>query len=126
MVFVRLAASSLGGYTYRNGSNIAMDVLGCFFATDIGCNNGVFFREWALESTDGDVCGGNCTVLEKENDNILLSDECSEELIPTKLKMSTNQFIQLCDEWQEKIVKLMPKEVIIKHEHGRFFIETSD
>jgi len=48
------------------------------------------------------------------------------ERVPTKLKIAVKQFVQLCDDWQKKVVQKKPKEVIIKHEHGEFFIETSD
>ena len=124
MNFVKLLLDvSYGNYSYEDASNVEMDILGHFFC-DVGCDASDFFRKWALTSIDEDVCGGNCTVLEKVGDNIVLSDEYPVEPVPTKLKMTTKQFVQLFDEWQEKIVKLRPKEVIIKHENGEFFIET--
>ncbi|MCX5924859.1 MAG: hypothetical protein NT124_00985 [Candidatus Dependentiae bacterium] len=113
-------------YSYKNASDVEMTILGRFFTSDVGCDEHDAFRKWALTSIDEDVCGGNCTVLEKVGDNIVLSDEYPVEPVPTKLKMTTKQFVQLWDEWQEKVVKLKPKEVTIKHEHGEFFIETVD
>jgi hypothetical protein len=40
--------------------------------------------------------------------------------------MSRDQFIKLLDDWQEKVCKLKPKEVIIKHENDEFVIETKN
>jgi hypothetical protein len=45
---------------------------------------------------------------------------------PPGLKMSRFQFVKLLDEWQEKVCRHQPKEVIIKHENGEFFIETKN
>lgn len=129
MNYVRfLLDANRGDYFYENSSNAPLYVLGRFFFSDVRYSGSYFFREWAIESTDGDGCGGNYAVLEKENDNILISDEYPVLPIPIKLKMTTQQFVQLFDEWQEKVVKhkYKPKEVIIKQEHGQFFIETSD
>jgi hypothetical protein len=39
--------------------------------------------------------------------------------------MSRQQFAQLFDDWQEKVCKYRPKEVIIKHENDQFTIETN-
>jgi hypothetical protein len=40
--------------------------------------------------------------------------------------MSGQQLIQLLDDWQEKVCKLKPKEVLIKFENGEFSIETKE
>ena len=47
----------------------------------------------------------------------------SEEEIPTRLQISKEQFETLLDDWQEKVCKRKPREVIIKHVDDRFFIE---
>jgi hypothetical protein len=124
MNFVRLYYKKYY-YSYRDSSNIEMNILGLFFS-NVGCDGRTFFKDWALAGQDGDTCGGNCTILEIENDDVLLSDEYSIEAVPTKLRMTRAQFVQLFDEWQEYVCKTQPKEVVIKHEHGHFFIETSD
>jgi len=117
-------------YSYKNASNMRMAILGCFFFSDVGTDSNNPFREWALVSVYGDTASGNCTFLEiflRDNTKYVLpSDQFSEDLVPTKLKMTVKQFIQLCDDWQEKVVKRKPKEVIIKHALGEFLIETSD
>lgn len=113
-------------YYFDDASNVAMIVLGRFFSTDIGCDRITFFKDWALENIDGSTCGGNCTRLENENNFIIITDEYSVEPTPTQVRMTVQQFAQLFDEWQEKAVNQTPKQVIIKHEHGKFFIETSE
>ena len=40
--------------------------------------------------------------------------------------MTLSQYVQLLDEWENKICKEMPKEVIIKHENDQFIIETKN
>lgn len=115
-----------GTYFFKQASNMQMTILGRFFATDVGCAGRTFFKDWVLEGPEVSAVGGNCTFLERDMNNIFLSDEYPEESVPTKLRMTVQQFLQLFDEWQEKVVRKEPKEVIIKHEHGQFFIETSD
>ncbi|MCX5925490.1 MAG: hypothetical protein NT124_04340 [Candidatus Dependentiae bacterium] len=125
MDFVKLALDpNFCGYSYDDASNVGMTILGRFLRSDVGGSGRPFFREWALESIDGDICGGNITILEKVGDDIVLADEYSDEPVPTKLKMTTKQFVLIFDEWQKKVVKLKPKEVIIKYENDQFFIET--
>ncbi len=84
------------------------------------------FKKWGLTDSWGDACSGNLTALEKDNDYILLTDLYSEEETPTELKMTQEQFVQILTNWEEKVLKLKPKEVIIKHEHNQFIMETKD
>lgn len=126
MDFTKLIMTPRGTYFYRGASSMEMSILGCFFSSDVRCDDSDSLKQWALVSTDGDASGGNCIALEKENDSILLSDDYSLEAVPTKLQMTTDQFVRLFDEWQEKVIMLRPREVTIKHEHGQFFIETGD
>jgi hypothetical protein len=49
-----------------------------------------------------------------------------EDEIPTKLKLTRQQFVDIIAEWYEKVCKHKPKEVIIKHENDHFFIETKN
>lgn len=113
-------------YSYEAASNVEMAILGLFFTEDVGCDAKSPWRNWAFFSADGAVSTGNITLLEKKQDTILLSDQYSKEPVPTKLKISTEHFVKLCDEWQKKVVDHEPKKVIIKHEHGQFTIETSN
>lgn len=128
MNFVKLELSSGGTYSYIDASTIAMNILGSFLST-IGCHKSIY-KEWALaDKTDpqskfGYSCGANIIFLEEENNNIYLSDNYSEEKIPTRLQMSKEQFVTLLDGWQEKVCKYKPKEVIIKYCNDQFTIET--
>jgi hypothetical protein len=40
--------------------------------------------------------------------------------------MTKKQFVQLLDDWQEKVCKRKPKEVTITYDGNQFTIETSD
>jgi len=128
MDFARLLVDdpTYGNYFYSDSTSEALCVLGLFFSEEIGPNGRNFFRDWANTSVNGDIIRGNCTIFENEQGSILLSDEWPVIPNPTKLKMTIKQFVQLCDDWQEKVVKRKPKKVIIKHEHGEFYIETSN
>jgi hypothetical protein len=116
-----------GNYSYRDSSNIAMSILGECFASDIG--SGTSFRDWAAASTDGDTYGGNISLLEIENDEIIII-ECYLE-IEASVRMKLSQFIKLCDEWHNKLYKNKkredrPRKVHMIHDNGKFWIETED
>lgn len=124
MEFVKLLLSqNYKGYSYIDASDIKMTILGLFLTDDVGCSSSPF-KEWAFNDNWGDACSGNTTSLEKEDNHILLTDLYPEEEIPTQLKMTHDQFIKLLDDWEEKVCKPMPKEVVIKHENDQFIVET--
>lgn len=109
-------------YHYKKGSNLQMDILGNFLASDYDCTWSSF-REWALdEKWRGG--SGNITMVEKDNGYIYLSNLYSNEAEPTELCMTVAQFVQLLDNWRNIVCKHKPKEVIIKHEYGQFIFET--
>lgn len=110
-------------YSYDSGSDLGMDILGCFLSCDIECRISAF-REWALNDREA-TAGGDITLLDKENGIIVLTDMYSEEDEPTELKMSTQQFVQLLDDWEQKVCKVMPAEVVVKHDGDKFVIETT-
>ena len=124
--FIKLSLTESGwNYIYEDASSIAMNILGNFLSCDVGCSKqcSPSFQDWALDDKLGMGTSGNITFLEKEGNYIFLTDQCSQEEDPTELKMSRQQFVKLLDEWQEKVCKTKPKEVIIKHESDIFFIE---
>lgn len=123
MEFARLAISPYGGYLCKNTSNIAMTILGRFLVSDV--IRPLFFKEWAFDNESDHACA-NLTDLDKENGYIVLSDLYSEEETPTELKMTPQQFVQILTDWEEKVCKLLPKEVIIKHENDQFVFETKE
>jgi hypothetical protein len=129
-----------GFYAYRGGTTSEMDVLGIFLATDVGCGKQEWpsFTDWALADKDDPnsefthTIGGNATSLEEDdNGNIHLvdstgSDDDDEYYIPGRIIVTRQQFVQLLDDWQEKVCKHKPKEVMIKYNNDQFIIETND
>ncbi len=125
MEFVKLLLSqSYEGYSYINASDIKMGNLGLFLTDDVGSRPSVF-KKYAFNNRQ-QYMSSNATTLEKQNGYILLRDQYPEEESPVNLKMSQDQFIKLLDDWEEKVCKLKPKEVIIKYENDEFIIETKD
>src|ERR1700735_4656873 len=122
MDFVKLVYDGCH-YRYNGGSGLKMDILGRFLLSEIRWDI-TTYREWACDEAYLSACG-NITSLDKEGGYIYLSDLYSEEQVPTELKMTVQQFIQLLDDWQDKVCKLKPKEVIIKYENDKFVIETN-
>jgi hypothetical protein len=121
-----------GDYSSREASNIEMEILGEFLS-NIGCRHPSTYKEWALTGKTnphakfGYGIGIQEIFLEEEEDGfIYISDNCSEETIPSRLKMTQQQFVQLLDDWQEKVCKYKPSEVIIKYENDQFIIEINE
>ena len=111
MEFIKLIISPYGGsYIYRDASNEEMTILGHFLASDVGCFT-LSFKEWGLtEKWSNDETNGNLTVLKKDDKYIYLSDLFSEEEVPVELKMTREQYGQILTAWEEKVLKLRPKE----------------
>ncbi|SRR5260221_3253707 len=127
MDFIKLIESSLGGYIYRDASNEEMTILGHFLASDIRCGGSESYREWGLtDKWKNDETNGNITALERSGNYILLRDLFSEEEVPTALRMTREQFGQMLTDWEEKVCKKKPREVVIKHENDQFIIETTE
>lgn len=136
MEFIHLIISANERYTYKAASNIAMNILGDFFTTDVWCFGGQSFKDWALANKEDLASqftyhiGANATFLEEEDDGYIYLHDANEWDTEKRksqyLKISRHQFVQLIDAWQEKVCKAKPKEVIIKHENDQFIIETKD
>jgi len=125
MEFIKLTISISGHYRYQDASNEEMTILGHFLATDVGYHPSSF-KEWGINDDWGDSTNGNLTALDKDNNYILLTDLYSEEASPTALKMTREQYVQVINEWEEKVCKLKPKEVTIRYDNDEFIIETKD
>ena len=127
MEYVKLLYS-LNSYSYNGGSCIKIDILGCFLSTDVGCGiqTSPTYQDWIQDDSLGYAVSGNITCLEKEGDIIILEDMLSEEKIPTKVKLSRKQLVQLLDDWQEKVCKTKPQYIMIKYENDQYTIETSE
>lgn len=133
MEFVHLKYCD-GWYSYQGASNIRMGILGCFLLSDVRCYSPTF-KEWALadKNTPGsgftNYIGGNATELEEENNDIYLFDgtePMTKEIRANGFKINRFQFIQLLDDWKEKVCEKKPKEVVIRHENDQFIIEAKD
>ncbi|HRN77903.1 MAG TPA: hypothetical protein PLU71_01570 [Candidatus Dependentiae bacterium] len=127
MNFVRLILDiDYGNYSYNGASNTEMGNLGLFFTDDVGCSGGDSFKDFVLN--DKFLCASsNATYLEKEDDYILLSSLHAEDLYnPVELRITRDQFLKLINDWNEKVCKVKPKEVIIKYENGEFIFETKN
>lgn len=123
MNFVKLTYDN-GYYHYKGGSNLQMDILGNFLASDYDCTWSSF-REWALdEKWRGG--SGNITMIEKDNGYIYLSNLYSDEAEPTELRMTVQQFVQLLDDWRSIVCKNKPREITVKRSEDHFVIETCE
>jgi hypothetical protein len=121
MKFVRLLLSPYKSHFFKEASDVEMAILGQFLTGNVSCGS-LSFKEWIFNDRETSACG-NTICLEKEDSYILMSDMYSEEEVPTKLKLTQVQYLQIFDEWQEKVCKLKPKEVIIKYEDDQFIME---
>jgi len=121
MEFIKLVISSNERYSYDSASNIKMNILGDFLISDVSRPSS--FINWALDTESNHACA-NLTDLEKENDYIFMTDLYSEEETPTELKITLQQFVRILTDWEEKVLKVKPKEVVIKYENDEFTIET--
>ena len=123
MNFVKIIYQS-GSYNCFDTDSVKMYILGMFLVREVNCDV-LFFKEWLFDS-EYTCIDGNSIELDKENEHILLRDTYSQEKIRTVLRISNQQFLKILDEWNEKVIKLKPKEVIIKYENDKFVIETKD
>jgi len=126
MEFIKLRLRVLPSisYSYEDASSIEMNILGNFLACDARYNPSSFI-EYVFNNEE-QYTSSNLTALEKEGNYILLTDLFSEEKVSTVLKMTREQFVQVLTDWEEKVLKLKPKEVIIKYEDDQFSIETKN
>jgi hypothetical protein len=123
MIFAKmLLTPAWKNYTCTEASNTEMGILGSLLSRDVE-GDALSYKQTIADNSLRAQCG-NCTFMVKENGYIILSELYSEEAEPTKFKISKLAFMQLLDDWQEKVFKHMPKEVIIRYENDHFFIET--
>lgn len=121
-------------YRYEKSNSLKMSILAMFLKSDTP-HFLEDYKKWALTDKNtpnaeyAETYGGNCTNLEDDNGIIYLDNEyLQDKNTPTRLKMSREQFVQILDEWDQKVVKAnpKPKEVIIKQENDQFTIETTE
>jgi len=129
-----------GFYEHNDGTTPEMDVLGVFLASDVGCDaqEWSLLKDWALankadpHSRFNYTMSGNTTFLEEDADGTIhLIDDTSSDpddihYIPTRIKMTRQQFVLLLDDWAEKVCVRKPEEVIITYDNNQFIIETHE
>lgn len=126
MEFVKsLYSTTFKDYSYQSSTTIKMDIIWHFFGDDVQCFGTMSFRNWAFDPVAMST-GGNITDFFKEDDKIVISDSYSLERVPTEVYMTNQQFVQLLDDWEEKVCKLQPKEVVITRENDQFNIVTGE
>lgn len=132
MSYVTLQLGENGFYTYKGADKADISILGCFLSSDVESFGTSSFRAWALaDKTQQDTgwtwtFGGNITNLEEDEGFVLLTldlplEEDEEEVV---LKMTKKQFVKLLDDWDERVYKIRPQEVIITEVNGEFIFET--
>jgi len=120
--YVRYRKTEDNEYNYLNASNIEMNILGNFLIYD-GRYGVSEFKEWALDDRYTSS-GGNITLLEKENDFIIINDEFRERQGEALgFKIPKQAFINLLDEW-DKVFNQKPLEILITYDGQKFTIET--
>jgi len=125
MKSVTLVLTPYNTYWYHNSASQEMLILGGFFISNFACGYREY-QDWKFDDSQNASTSSNCTLLEKNEGLIVLSDLYSELKKPTQVRITRQNFVSLCDEWQEKVCKHKPKEVTIKHENGHFPIEVKD
>lgn len=117
-------------YNYKYSTNVEMEILG-FFLSRGAWLDVALFKEWAIANKEDPQSkfsygiGANITYLEEDEGYIFVQDTACKEKNPLRLKMFKSQFIQLLDDWDEKVCKKRPQVVLIKHENGQFIMDTS-
>jgi len=104
------------GYSYKDADTIKMCILGSFLASDV-CSRPSTFKEWVWDY-EYQTTASNITGLEKEGDNIILSDLYDEDDPPSYLQLTREQFLYVLDTW-EQLYKEGPKQIIIIMEDGK-------
>lgn len=109
-------------YTCTEASDADMLILGNMLADDVR-NNALSYKQTLADDTLHGQ-SGNFVSMIKENGYVILSDLYSEEAAPTEFRIPRYLFERLLDDWQEKVCKRKPRELIIKHIDDKFTIET--
>jgi len=116
-------------------SSFEMAILGVFLSRDVRWDYVDNFKTWEIdwkvnrEKKRIYAIDNTIVTLERTKGYIYFTNENpnDDSIEPiTYFKISTQQFLQLLDDWQEKVCNQKPKRVCIKHENNEFTIETSN
>jgi hypothetical protein len=112
-------------YNYNGSSDIAMDILGLFFISDISWHGISSVRNWILNPQYTEL-ETNITTLEKQGDYIILRDLFpQEEYEERPCVITTLQFFQLLHDWKEAY-EIKPKTISIICENDQFTMQTQN
>jgi hypothetical protein len=100
--------------------NSKMCNLGIFLAYDVGSYSDRF-KAWIVNDKES-ITLKNVTFLEKKQGLVMITDLYSEEKQPTSIVLTSDQFLQILNDWT-KAIKSKPQEVIVKLEDGQFILE---
>ena len=116
-------------YTIYDTSNQSMYILGSFFS-DIGNRQDLiyFFENWPFDENESDCINTNATCIEKEDRLIYLTSSIpgDDGYDNTALIMTYQQFSELMHNWQEKVCKSKPEEIMITYDNNQFNLETKE
>ncbi len=111
-------------YTCTEVSDAELLILGNMFADDVRDNAFSYKQTLADDTLRGQ--SGNFVSMIKENGDVVLRDLYSEMAVPVEFKVTHHAFMQLLNDWQNKVCRPKPKEVLIKYDGSNFIIETKD
>lgn len=111
------------GYEYLDSNSIELTIFGHFLTTDAAAKDAPSsYKEWSHDNRYKGS-GGNITNLDKENGNILISDQFSEEPDGGPfLTITKENFIELLNTW-ELALKEKPAEIVITKEAGKVIMK---
>ena len=132
MSSVRFIKDRHGYINFQGGTDIPIEILGHFLMTDNHCSKNSW-QDWAKEAKSlrddqfPHTVGSNITFLEIDQNEIIsmyndLDHNELEEKAP-HLKISVDQFVELLDEWYERVCKQQPQEVLLKYENNTYTLE---
>lgn len=111
-------------YCSQESSDIKMCILSHFLTDDVSCSS---IESYIGLAYDPEFRGGcaNATCMEKENGyvSICLEVDVREEEDQANaiwLKLTIEQYINILENWRDKVCKERPSEVIIRYENDKF------
>lgn len=113
-----------GGYYYESTPNMKMKILADFLT-----DGPDFYIPSFIECVmDDDSLGTSSKTisLDKEGEFVFLSECEPTELVPTELKMTRKEIVQLLRDWIENVLLKKPKEATIIHKNNTFYVETKN
>ncbi|HEV2601514.1 MAG TPA: hypothetical protein VGT41_04395 [Candidatus Babeliales bacterium] len=92
------------------------------FLTDDACSYSTpLYRQFIYDSNRTET-GGNYSIIEKENNNVLIGCVFDDDPFEPAIKMTQQQFLSILDQWEE-LIKLRPKEIIIFKRGDSYILE---